>query len=233
MANPYTVEVTNDDNSRVIYLCGPHGVGKSTLIESLKEDIINIDIVEQIAHMESLSEMMNRQIWRNTLHIIEHRQNLMGAASKPRSFILGDRSTFDDEAYQDAFLKLGWLSQEEYTNVQKLINFTYELTSTPKPCRFIVVLPPYDWNVARLEERWNEGDELKWRENDLAYLVKVREAFEVKAKELPSENVLILRDTDQQIRVHQVKKWLNSQSLVQGTTYTERQTDYRSNSNSG
>ena len=108
------------DNERVIYLCGPHGVGKSTLIEDLKKYDAE-RIREQIAHMESLEDNMSRQIWRSALHCIEHRENLVYAAKQPEnSVVVGDRCWFDDQAYVHAFAELGWITASERDRIMEL-----------------------------------------------------------------------------------------------------------------
>ncbi len=247
MPSPYPSELSEEANGRVAYFIGPHGVGKSTLIKNLKEAEDGIDVVEQISHMETLTEMMNRQIWRSSLHIIEHRENIVAAMESPENIILGDRCTLDDVMYQTAFLELGWITQEQFNNLEKLQEQTFSLTETPQPMRFILTIPPYPWNVARIEERWRKNEPVKWRENDLGYLKKVRDAYEVLAAEKREpDELLLVRETDEEERTRLILEWFATWDpvrkkakeeeadalLAQGTTYTERQESYRRNYNS-
>uniref|UniRef100_A0A6M3KY71 Uncharacterized protein n=1 Tax=viral metagenome TaxID=1070528 RepID=A0A6M3KY71_9ZZZZ len=61
---PKVYKLNKRVNKQVVYLCGPHGVGKSTLIEDLKSFDMG-RVKEQIAHMEGLTDNVSRQVWRN------------------------------------------------------------------------------------------------------------------------------------------------------------------------
>ncbi len=216
----------NDANDRVVYLSGPHGVGKSTLVEGLKQQDSGIDVVEQVAHMESLEEQMSRQIWRIGLHVIEHRENLIAASDRNDVTILGDRCALDDLAYTMAFMQLGWLDKKELSNVRKMESLVYKLSSTPFPKRFVIILPPLDWNIARIEGRWKEGEEVKWQERDYTYLTVVRQQFEEIAKPLVKKNrAVVIRATDSSTRVRQVSSWIKGDILQRGNVFVERQKD--------
>lgn len=94
-------------NKRVVYLSGPHGVGKSTLIEDLKQFDMG-RVKEQIAHMEGLTDNVSRQLWRNALHCVEHRENLAYAMGQPpKSVVIGDRCYLDDIAYVNTCVENG------------------------------------------------------------------------------------------------------------------------------
>lgn len=211
-------------NKQVVYLSGPHGVGKSTLIEDLKS-FDRERVVEQIAHMESLTDNISRQLWRNSLHCVEHRENLAYAMSQsPKSVVIGDRCFLDDRAYCAACAKLGWISQQDKDNIARHADLTYEISNTPKPENFIILLPPYDWNMARIEERWAEGIPAKWCERNFHYLGVVREQFTEFAQQLGNRAVVV-DETDRKGRVKKIKNWLNDHDLedfiVEGRTYVE------------
>ncbi len=210
-------------NKQIVYLCGPHGVGKSTLIDDLKQFDMG-RVKEQIAHMEGLTDNVSRQIWRNALHCVEHRENLAYAMTQPpKSVVIGDRCCVDDKAYVNACVKMGWLPSEYREGIFSNADFQYELSKTPKPERFIFLLPPIDWNIARIEERWHEGI-IKWCERNFTYLGAVRDSFEALAMEMPDQ-VTVVRETDRKGRVDSIKKWLNDHDLedfiVEGRTYIE------------
>ncbi len=212
-----------DANRRVVYLTGPHGVGKSTLVEDLKKYDAE-RIREQIAHMESLTDNISRQIWRISLHCVEHRENLIYAAKqKHNSIVIGDRCWFDDHAYVSAFATLGWITPQQRDQVFELEQLTYKNSGTPLPQTFIVLLPPLDWNIARIQERWEEGTPAKWCEHNFDYLKVVREEFEHLAFKNPFAKVI--RETDKQDRIHIMKDWLNANDfedfIVEGKTYIE------------
>lgn len=229
MKNKYThfpppaYEFNPKDNERIIYLCGPHGVGKSTMVEDLKS-YDRGRVREQIAHMESLTENMSRQIWRMTLHCVEHRENLVYAASQPEnSVVIGDRCYLDDQAYISAFEQLGWMTPEQCQNIFELTDIIYKNSNTPKPNNFIILLPPLDWNIERIKERWNNGERFKWCEENFDYLKVVRSEFEKLS--FLRKNVLTIRDTSREKRVHRVKEWLIKNKLdnfiVEGRSFVE------------
>lgn len=74
---PKVYELDTEINKQVVYLCGPHGVGKSTLIDDLKQFDMG-RVKEQIAHMEGLTDNMSRQLWRRYLHMSLYMRNQIG-----------------------------------------------------------------------------------------------------------------------------------------------------------
>jgi deoxyadenosine/deoxycytidine kinase len=212
-------------NDRVVYLSGPHGVGKSTLVTDLvgAAGDLDLQVSDQLAHMEALKEQTERQLWRIALHAIEHRVNMQKAATV-LSTIVGDRCYVDDLVYIKAFVDLHWMSEQDRQAFLQLTNDTYRLTDTPKPSRVVLIVPPYEWNAERLRHRHDvEGEEPKWNEDNLYYLHAVNTAFHQLAAdlkrqpyvfdnrpgiELQGENVLVLEETDRQKRVELVTGWL-------------------------
>lgn len=210
-------------NRQVVYLCGPHGVGKSTLIEDLKQFDMG-RVKEQIAHMEGLTDNVSRQIWRNALHCVEHRENLNYAMSQPEnSVVIGDRCILDDRAYVTACTELGWISPEYRYGILQNADDVYKMSNTPKPTQFIVLLPPLDWNIERIKERWDTIPP-KWCERNFEYLGVVRQQFTMLAKADPTQ-IEVIEDTNRKDRVIKMKKWLNNHELddfiVEGRTYIE------------
>jgi thymidylate kinase len=216
-------QLNPEDNNRVIYICGAHGSGKSTLIEDLKVAQLG-KLREQLGHMESLEENISRQIWRAGLHCIEHRENLAYASTLPKgAVVIGDRCDLDDLAYTSAFVELGWLGKEEFLNLRELAEATYKLSGTPKPKRFIILTPPLDWNIARIEERWKNGERVKWNEDNYTYLEAVMNQYQSLA--FATGGALSVGETDREERVVKIKKWLaeakEEDFIVEGRTYTE------------
>lgn len=213
--------------NRVVYISGPHGSGKSTLVNRLKEVSPNLQLQEQLAHLESLQEMTERVIWRVALHAIEHRLNLIKASQNPSQIIVGDRCYLDDVMYWRAFERLGWITKKQMKSYVELLDQTYRLTDTPKPLRIILLAPPYDWNVARVRQRWAEGEHVKWHEDDFGYLAFVNEQFRLAAGD-SNGLVLAVVETDLETRVAKIHQWVDG-PVEQGLALVEagRQT-YRS-----
>jgi len=221
---PKVFEFSPEANKQVVYLSGPHGVGKSTLIEDLKS-FDRKRIVEQIAHMEGLTDNVSRQIWRNALHCIEHRENLNYVMNQPpNSVVIGDRCFLDDIAYVDACTELGWITPEHRKGIFENAEFQYQMSGTPKPENFIILLPPMEWNIERIEERWQEGIPAKWCEKNFHYLGIVRKQFEHLGWAY-SDKAIVVEETSREGRVKRVKNWLNDHNLedfiVEGRTYIE------------
>lgn len=221
---PKVFEFDPEANKQVAYLCGPHGVGKSTLIEDLKS-FDTKRVVEQIAHMEGLTDNVSRQIWRNALHCIEHRENLNYVMQQPPgTVVIGDRCMLDDTAYINACTELGWLPAGYREKIFENAEFQYTMSNTPKPENFIILMPPLDWNIERIEERWVEGIPPKWCERNFHYLGVVRNQFAGLATLMP-DNVVVVEETDREGRVKRIKTWLTDHNLedfiVEGRTYIE------------
>jgi len=215
---------TPQDNRRVLYICGPHGTGKSTLIHDLAS--FNKDRVrEQIVHVDSDDEL-TRQVWRIGLHCVEHRENLAFVQTQSKdSVVIGDRCFLDDYNYMEAFVKLGWLERAKREDLVDVTERLYEATGTPTPEKFIILLPPFEWNVARIEERWQAGEPAKWCEHNFEYLKAVRSEFAATAQLLGKKHVKLIEETDRTDRVHKVKEFLVENELedfiVEGKTIVE------------
>jgi len=221
---PPVFEFDTRVNRQIVYLCGPHGVGKSTLIDDLKQFDTG-RVKEQIAHMEGLTDNVSRQLWRNALHCIEHRENLNYAMTQPpKSVVIGDRCFLDDTAYVRTCVEMGWLPAHYAEKILINADFQYEISNTPKPEKFIVLLPPLEWNIERIEERWQEEGTVKWCERNFNYLGVVRNNFEMLAKEMPNQ-IKVIRETTRNGRVIKIKEWLNEEELddfiIEGRTYIE------------
>lgn len=201
------ISTMKEANNRIVYVSGPHGVGKSTVFEGLSRDD-KIIVSEQVAHF-ALDEIIDRQLWRILLHLIEHRINLRTAVENPEKIVIGDRCVLDDLAYQEAFCQLGWLSAEERTKLGTVIDDLHLLFDVPLPMNIVIIMPPFAWNRERIESRWQRGKEVKWRETDWTYLHIVREIFEG-MQLLPQCRSFILRETDKNLRLDQIRKWINS-----------------------
>ena len=217
---------SNPNNNHVVYISGPHGSGKSTLVSRLKEISPELQVQEQLAHLESLQEMTERAIWRTALHAIEHRMNLTKAERCPDQTIIGDRCYFDDLVYWRAFLRLGWITQRQLHNYTRLQDETYRLMDTPKPTRIVLLCPPYEWNLARVKQRWYEGEHVKWNEDNFTYLWHINAEFH-KAAAQAGNGMLVVKETYPDRRVAQILQWVNGHtqsghSLVEAGRRTYR-----------
>jgi hypothetical protein len=169
---------------------------------------------------------MTRQVWRAALHCVEHRENMNYIQTQPpNSVVIGDRCFIDDYCYMYAFVKIGWLTEKERRNIFSMENDIYKKSGTPKPIRFIFLIPPLAWNIARIEERWSR-EPAKWCEHNFGYLQAVRNEFENYAQFLTKKNqVKVIRETDRKQRITKVKEWVRENKLedfiVEGEIFVE------------
>ena len=81
-----------------------------------------------------------------------------------------------------------------------------------------------DWNIERINERWENGEEAKWCELNFDYLRVIRDEFENCAQYL-NKQAKVIRDVGRKSRVEKVKEWLNDNELedfiVEGKTFVE------------
>lgn len=201
MRGATVLEEWKEANSRVVYVSGPHGAGKSTVFKGLAST--GVVVSEQNVHF-SLDEIVDRQLWRIFIHFLEHRINLQKALEYPKDIVIGDRCILDDEAYHEAFHRLGWISDNEYRAFEYLIGWLHFFFRTPAPKQFIIIIPPFEWNQERIKARWQQG-ERKWREANWKYLREVRGVFEGLTYK---HNSLVLRETDEDLRLAQVRGWI-------------------------
>ena len=202
---------THPYNDHVVYISGPHGSGKSTLVKQLNETMPELEIQEQLAHLESLEDMVERAIWRTALHAIEHRINLSKAEKNPNQIIIGDRCYLDDYVYWSAFSRLGWITKRQLKQFIGMAEQTYKSTNTPKPTRIILLCPPYEWNVGRVKQRWEEGEHVKWHEDNFSYLRHVNDEFHREAIHA-RKGTLVMKDTDLDVRVSRIRNWINGET---------------------
>lgn len=113
-----------------IFFSGPHGGGKSTLIEKLHahslfiENDFDIDFTTDFPNLNSLSS------FERSLIRLYHRyfigQYAYSLAKKyPDKFILTNRTVYDSEAYVYAYNKLGWITGQEYEKLKFVIDRFY------------------------------------------------------------------------------------------------------------
>jgi MoaA/NifB/PqqE/SkfB family radical SAM enzyme len=151
-----------------IYIVGAHGVGKSTLLEDL---VGTGRICRDPSRNPYREDVYRRQLWR----LYKYKRAEMRLSALPSGPVAVNRCPLDWLVYTNAFLELGWLTGSEH---RRLLDRYRDLFGGPfVPSLAVWLDPPVDWSERRIEERWEETGEVKWREGDFEYYTAVREEY--------------------------------------------------------
>lgn len=115
-----------------IFISGPHGGGKSTLVDKLKgasdlflENNFDIDFTIDFPSISSLSHF-ERSLMRlyHRFFIANYAQRV--AKENPGKVILTNRTVYDSEAYISAYRELKWITEDQFQKLSFVINnFTF------------------------------------------------------------------------------------------------------------
>lgn len=140
-----------------IFISGPHGGGKSTLINKLRnasnlflENDFDIDFTTNFPSISSLSHF-ERSLLRiyHRFFIVNYAQKL--AKENPGKVILANRTVYDSEAYINAYHELKWISEDQFQKLNFVIsNFTFRPHA-------IILNPPLEVIKNRLDKRRDEA----------------------------------------------------------------------------
>jgi hypothetical protein len=86
--------------------------------------------------------------------------------------VVVNRCPLDWVAYTNAFLELGWLTGAEHARL--LGRYEQLFGEVFVPPAAVWLDPPVGWSERRIEGRWRERGERKWREGDFEYYAAVR-----------------------------------------------------------
>ena len=140
-----------------IFISGPHGGGKSTLLNKLSsssnmfvENNFDIDFTIDFPSMSALSHFERSLIRLYHRFFIFHYAYSLAETHSDR-FILTNRTVYDSEAYINVYRKLKWISEDEFFKLDFIIrNFN------DQPCT-IVLNPPVSVLKSRLIQRRNKA----------------------------------------------------------------------------
>lgn len=151
----------------LIYLCGPHGSGKTTLSERLALANEKVLIPELYCRNVKFDTDSNyRHILKVGSRAIENFEYLQIAQQNPDKIVIGNRCVYDVLTYNEVYLKKGWINIDEYQNVKKMADILF-INENANP-KAILLNPGFDAVKRHLEKRWGEKGK-KWREEDLEY----------------------------------------------------------------
>ncbi len=170
----------------LVFVSGPHGSGKSTLITNLVEGIPNAISPALRTRSpqfywggdEEVLEMnfFHRQALKYAQRAFENYEYLAVAKREPDKLVIGDRCIYDAHAYREAGIKLGWLTEEQDLKIERDLKILNPLELLEPHC--IILNPGFEVCRKHLERRWKETGWVKFMETDLKYLRTVCESFE-------------------------------------------------------
>lgn len=153
--------------NNLIYFCGPHGSGKTTLMK----EILKINPRTVFPELFSRNVKFNcdadyRQILKISGRAIENYEYLDYAKKNPDKIVLANRGVYDPLVYNEVYYKRGWINFETFQHYDK---FTKLFFRNENESPYAIILNPGLEVVLRhLKKRWQEKEK-KWREEDLQY----------------------------------------------------------------
>ncbi|MFH1134250.1 MAG: methyltransferase domain-containing protein [Nanoarchaeota archaeon] len=204
-----------DALDHVLYICGPHATGKSTLTNALaaREPFV---LHPRSGHSTS-DDFLERLKYRIHIYQKDALDQIVLSSEGTERIILGDRAIFDGLAYVDTFSDLGWIDEDGHRQCYELFDEFFPASLMPK--NIVHVNPPLDWNMQRMHERWaSEG--VRWKEDDPRLLPAAMKRFTERYGSLnadyPTIQVLDLRTTDRDERVSRVLDWTRQLDTLGG-----------------
>ena len=169
----------------LVFVSGPHGSGKSTLIKNLVERIPNA--VSPVLKTRTPQfywggdekvvdvDFFHRQALKYAQRSIENYEYLMFAKKEQKRLIIGDRCIYDAHAYRQAGIKLKWLTPEQDAEIENKLQILNKLELLNPYC--IILNPGFEICKEHLEKRWIEKDTTKiklvYRKGKYTHKVKI------------------------------------------------------------
>ena len=160
--------------SNVVFLSGMLGAGKTELKKKIAKEL-DFVIPYSKCEMTDFTDTFERQIRRIAKYRIDFERICKLATNNPEKIILADRCILDAHAYLDAFLKLGWLSTEEWDMCKRLTKEMFP-TNQERPCQVIFIQPSFNKIKETLKQK-QDAKGLKWQEDFEKYIRTVYEMY--------------------------------------------------------
>ncbi len=191
-----------------VFISGPHGGGKSTLVNKLKnfsslfmENDFDIDFTTDFPSISSLSHF-ERSLVRiyHRYFITKYAQDL--AQVNPGKVVLTNRTVYDSEAYINVYKNLNWISKDQFKKLNFVLgNFTYRPYA-------IILNPPLQVIKKRLSKRRDEAtrtnrDKIFENEDSDVFLENLCNYFK-KFKE--EDNIIYIEDNGQK-EIKEILAW--------------------------
>jgi thymidylate kinase len=200
---------------KAVFFSGTHGCGKTTTIEKVSASFgFELFSSSDGDHGNPYGNPFHRQVWRLNKYYLDALNVLEQQDELAKGLLLVDRCVFDHEAYTRAFYSMGWLTHNQYSKIEGLRKVYFDspppvLEKDILPQNIVFFLPPEEWTVNRIKQRWNE-EKKKWNEGDFDYLHVLREQYEgIYLVREARRNVLVVTETNLESRVNQINEFLS------------------------
>jgi len=185
----------------IIPVSGPHGSGKTTLMQKLAEDSEEIIVYpeDQLNFPRIEDDYYKRvesKLLRYYFEELDQRKY-----HQPSKVLLVSRCPYDSIAYSKAYQELGWISSGQLDKIRSIVDLIF----SNLPEKVIVVNPSLEMLQRQLEIRWKNGKR-KFKEEDFSYLAAVSNEFRLLGKDKSS--FLYLTDEPLEEKILKAKLWL-------------------------
>lgn len=196
-----------------IFIAGPHGSGKTTLISNLvsnSDKFIKDDF--QIDFSNDMETLPTMTIFEKCLIRLYHRFYTAEFAIKKcmmsdddEKVLIIDRSIYDSLVYIEVEYELGELTKEQYLKLREIVDNSLDMI---KP--YTVVLNPNPNEIVnRLNKRRTEGtrkkrDQMCAREDNVDYIGKMNDKF---VKIYRNQNVMHIENNEAK-DIETINKWI-------------------------
>ncbi len=199
-----------------IFVSGPHGSGKTTLINNLLNQTniftFNDFDIDFLSKFKSLKVMNSFEL--SLLRLYHRIFTAQYVTAKQDQFmeknVLVSRGIYDSAAYSYTYNELGWISKEEY-NILKSVQ-----DNIPFKPLTIILNPSLEKLTYRLHKRRNEGnrkdrDKLFNKEDDIEFLRIMHNYF---SKFKGTEGVLYIEDNESE-DIKMICEWVEKVNSMQ------------------
>jgi deoxyadenosine/deoxycytidine kinase len=189
----------------VVFICGTHGTGKSSIARMLIEEGFHLFHGTSDDHGNPCTtSTYRRQAWR----LAQYFADAMELLEQHLACALAERCILDWVCYTETFHRLNWLTSREYKKLMDCWRTLFDREEI-KPVNVIYVAPPVDWTKARIIERWN-SEKRKWNEADFNYLTALSRMYDEVFCEQHVRQLLRLTTTDSQKRLDLAREFIVS-----------------------
>lgn len=199
--------------NNLVFVSGPHGAGKSTLIKDLIKKVPNAvspNLETRVPQFywgdfEGRIDFSHRQALKYAQRAIENYEYWVLALREPDKIVIGDRCIYDSKTYRIAGVDLGWMNKEENHTMENNLKVLY--TEDLLSPRAIIFNPEFAIIRANLEKRWRETGWIKFKEKDMGYLKTVCNSFKSFKGQ---KDIFYLNSRPNEDSMNQIADWVSN-----------------------